>query len=65
MIDKFPARRTGGPLAGPVQGAPGEAAPFTEDVRSAPPVTDGAVPAFETWRRRIAEQFVHQEGVSL
>ncbi|WP_367138194.1 hypothetical protein [Saccharothrix sp. HUAS TT1] len=33
--------------------------------RPAPPVPDGAVPAFETWRRRIAEEFVHQEGVSL
>ncbi|MEV1121163.1 DUF1702 family protein [Actinosynnema sp. NPDC049800] len=42
---------------------PEDAARITQDVRPAPPIVDGAEPAFETWRRRIAAQFVHQEGV--
>ncbi|MEV0678657.1 DUF1702 family protein [Actinosynnema sp. NPDC050436] len=42
---------------------PEKAARVTQDVRPAPPVVDGAVPAYETWRQRIARQFVHQEGV--
>ncbi|WP_461125042.1 hypothetical protein [Saccharothrix stipae] len=41
------------------------AAHITKRVRRAPSVPDGAEPAPQTWRRRIAEQFVHQEGVSL
>ncbi len=66
VIDNFPAHRTEGPHTGAVPtGAPGATAPSTDDVRPAPPVPDGAAPVLETWRRRIAEEFVHQEGVSL
>ncbi|MEU4805558.1 DUF1702 family protein [Actinosynnema sp. NPDC023587] len=42
---------------------PEQAARITRDVRPGPPVVDGAVPAFETWRQSTARQFVHQEGV--
>jgi hypothetical protein len=43
---------------------PEEAARVTQDLRPAPPVRDGTVPAFELWRQRIAAEFVHQEGVN-
>ncbi|MGW4116517.1 hypothetical protein ACWEFJ_37060 [Actinosynnema sp. NPDC004786] len=46
-------------------GAAGEAARSTEDAHPAPPVPDGAGPVSEAWRRRIAEESAHQEGVSL
>ncbi|MFI9816561.1 DUF1702 family protein [Saccharothrix variisporea] len=42
---------------------PEVAAKVTQDVRPAPPITDGTEPAFEVWRQRIAREFVHQEGV--
>jgi hypothetical protein len=63
-------RRHGGigwPHAGATPtGAPGVTAPSADGAHLAPPVSDGAAaPVFETWRRRIAEEFVHQEGVSL
>jgi enediyne biosynthesis protein E3 len=41
-----------------------KAAQVTQDVRPAPPIVDGALPAFELWRQRIAAEFVHQEGVT-
>ncbi|QQQ74300.1 hypothetical protein IOD16_24285 [Saccharothrix sp. 6-C] len=65
LIDQCPERRDEAPRTAAPTGAPGTAAPFTGDVRAAPPVADGAAPVFETWRRRIAEQVIHQEGVSL
>ncbi|ROP41676.1 hypothetical protein [Saccharothrix texasensis] len=65
LIDQCPERRDEAPRTATPTGAPGAAAPFSGDVRAAPPVADGAVLVFETWRRRIAEQVIHQEGVSL
>ncbi|WP_238412899.1 DUF1702 family protein [Saccharothrix deserti] len=43
---------------------PEPAAQLTQDLRPAPPIVDGDVPAFETWRQSITARFVHQEGVS-
>ncbi|XVS62303.1 hypothetical protein ACQPYE_29095 [Actinosynnema sp. CA-299493] len=66
LIDKCPERREEEPHVGAAPtGATGTAAPFTGDVRTAPAAADSAALVFETWRRRIAEQVIHQEGVSL
>jgi hypothetical protein len=46
-------------------GAPGAVASSDDGARPAPPAPGGTVSVLETWRRRIAEEFVHQEGVSL
>jgi hypothetical protein len=60
----FSAHRSHGPqsAAGPA-GAPEEAARLIQGACTGRPTPVGTGAAPETWRRRIAEEFIHQEGV--
>ena len=62
MIDPFSAHRPEDPHSGAGPATALEKA--AQNAHPAPPIVDGAVPAFGTWRRRIAEEFAHQEGDS-